>query len=609
MCGISGFNWQDEKKLGEMMDLLSHRGPDARGTFLAPGISLGHNRLSIIDTSVGANQPMSDNVGDLEIVFNGEIYNFLELKKDLAGEYDFKTKGDTEVILAVYKKWGKEAVKKLNGMFSFAIWDKRNQSLFCARDHAGMKPFYYFWDGKKFVFASEIKGILAHDIPRQLNFEAFNQYLRVSNSAEPLTLIEKINKLPPFHFLYLKGDCLMIESYDQDETIQTRQSSVEATQTLRKKVQEAVRRHLIADVPVGVYLSGGIDSSLVLASAVAERGKLETFSVGFELADQSEQNKFNQDLILAQKTADFFGVNHNRIMVSAQDMADNFEQMVCHNSDPVSNPTAMAMMLLSRLAKEKVTVALTGNGGDEYFGGYERYRKGLMAQYYQRLPHFVKYWGNKNSKIAKLDQGRPVDIFSQLMFEKDFKLSRVISPSFLIKGENVKSYFAQRYFEDCASDLADCLMKADQRSWLPDHFFMLSDKMSMANAVEERMPLADKELILFSRSIPRKFKIDLFGTKKILKDAFREDLPEYLFHQPKRGWFSPTAKWLREPILTNLAREILSPDYYQPTAKLFEWKAVGEMFDNHVSKKEYNLTLLWVMITFQAWARHNKIEV
>lgn len=211
-----------------------------------------------------------------------------------------------------------------------------------------------------------------------------------------------------------------------------------------------------------------------------------------------------------------------------------------------------------------------------------------------------------NFSILEKQRG---DLFAQLMFEKDDKLRRVVEPIYWQDAEMVKPYIQARYLVDCKSDAATCLMTADQKNWLPEHFFMLSDKMSMANSLEERMPLADKELLLFSRSIPRNFKVSLFRSKKILKDAFKKDLPEYLFHQPKRGWFSPTAKWLREPILANLAREILSADYYPPTSKLFNWNALNKMLEDHIGKKEYNLNLLWAVITFQAWARHNKIEV
>lgn len=609
MCGISGFNWKDEEKIGAMVGSLSHRGPDADGVFVGEGISLGHNRLSIIDLSANANQPMFDNEKELIIVFNGEIYNFQEIKKELEGEYEFKTKSDTEVILAGYRKWGKGVVNKLNGMFAFAIWDKREEELFCARDHAGIKPFYYFWDGERFIFASEVKAILKHDIPRTLNKEALNHYMRVLYVPEPMTMIENIYKLPPKNTIIIKGNNLSIAEYS-DPTGENKALSYKETKgLLREKVISAVGRHLVSDVPVGVYLSGGIDSSAVLFSMTQFNKNIETFSVGFKLEDGEEKEKFNHDFELAKKTARFFGTKHNELLVSAKDAKDFFEESVAQCDDPVSNPTSVAMMLLAKFAKSKVSVVLTGSGGDELFGGYDRYRMALAAHYYKKLPVFLRRVGNIHAKISKMDHENVVDLFAQLMFEKDSKLSKIISTSFFKDAKRTKKYFQDRYLSQCDSDSANCFMKADQESWLPDYFFMLSDKMSMASALEERVPLVDKELVAFSREMPRSYKLDLFRTKKILKDAFRKDLPGFLFNQPKRGWFSPGAKWLRNPEFAKFAREVLSQDYYDGTRELFNWIDIEEMLDKHIRKEKYNLTILWAILTFQVWAKTYNIKI
>ncbi len=591
MCGISGFNWKDEERVREMVSALSYRGPDANGVFVDEGISLGHNRLSIIDLSADANQPMFDNKNELSIVFNGEIYNFQELKKELEGEYEFKTKSDTEVILAGYRKWGREVVEKLNGMFAFAIWDKRDDSLYCARDHIGMKPFYYFWDPsmgsgqvKKFIFASEIRAILRHDIPRRLNLEAFNHYMRILYTPEPMTLVENLYKLPPSHSLLLKDGEISIKEYGQIVPNRSKLSYEDATSSLRSKVMEAVERHLVSDVPVGVYLSGGIDSSLVLSAMSKIHKGIKTFTIGFDVEGEDNKKKFNADFDLAQKTAEFFKTKHHPIVVSVKEALNALEEVVEHNSDPISNPTSIAMLLLARHAKKYVSVVLTGNAGDELFGGYDRYRKALIARLLYTTP----------------------DLFAKFMFEKDDKLSRVISHTVFIPDSKIKRYY-EKYL--VGSDVADSLMNADRRSWLPDHFFMLSDKMSMASALEERMPLADKELLTFSRSVPRQYKVDVFKTKKILKNAFKEDLPDFLFDQPKRGWFSPAAKWFRDPEFSKFARGVLSEDYYVGSKSLFNWKEVQEMLDRHINKKEYNLTLLWAILTFQMWAKKYKIVV
>jgi len=609
MCGISGFNWENERKARAMVQVLSHRGPDADGIFVDEGISLGHNRLSIIDLSANANQPMYDNAQELVIVFNGEIYNFQDIKKDLEGEYDFRTKSDTEVILAGYRKWGGDVVNKLNGMFAFAIWDKRTKELFCARDHAGIKPFYYFWDGKHFIFASEIKSIFTHDIPRRIDIEALNQYLRVLYVPEPMTMIKHIYKLSPRSTLTLNGTNLSIAKYG----VMTKEVEIpsykEATSLLRWKVIHAVHRQLISDVPIGVYLSGGIDSSTVLFSMTQFSKNIETFSVGFSLGEGEEKEKFNQDFYLAGRTAEYFGTNHNTLIISAKDVRSSFEEAVAQCDDPISNPTSVAMLLLARFAKSKVSVVLTGSGGDELFGGYDRYRMALAAFYYKKIPGFLLAMSNMHPKLSKLSYENDVDLFARFMFQKDDTLSRVVSSSIFKQDTYSKKYFQDRYFSKFDNGPESCFMKVDQESWLPDYFFMLSDKMSMASALEERVPLIDEELITFSDALPRSYKLDLFGTKKILKDAFRNDLPSYLFNQPKRGWFSPGAKWLRNPDFTKFAKEVLSQDYYEGTKTFFNWSEVEEMLYKHIRKEKYNLTILWAILTFQIWARHYQVEI
>ena len=609
MCGISGFNWKDENKVASMVQMLAHRGLDADGIFVDEGISLGHNRLSIIDLSASANQPMYDNAGELVIVFNGEIYNFQEIKRELEGEYEFKTKSDTEVILAGYGKWGKDVVSKLNGMFAFAIWDKREEELFCARDHAGVKPFYYFWDGRRFIFASETKAILKHDIPRTLNNDAFNHYMRVLYVPEPMTMIENIYKLPPKSTLTLKGKNLSVAEYRDPAREVNPLSYKETTGILREKVINAVGRQLVSDVPVGVYLSGGIDSSAVLFSMTQFSKNIETFSVGFKLGEGEEKEKFNIDFELARKTAGFFGAKHNPLLISVKDARDSFEDTVSQCDDPISNPTSIAMMLLAKFAKSKVSVVLEGSGGDELFGGYDRYRIALAAYYYKKLPGFLRAVGNSHARISKLDYGSEINLFAQFMFEKDDKLSCVISPSIFKQDTHIKRYFQDRYLSRCESDPASCFMRVDQESWLPDYFFMLSDKMSMVSALEERVPLVDKELVAFAKTMPRSYKLDLFRTKKVLKDAFRDDLPDFIFNQPKRGWFSPGAKWFRDPDFAKFAREVLSQDYHEGTKTLFNWPSVEEILNKHISKEKYNLTILWAILTFQVWARKYQIGI
>ncbi len=609
MCGISGFNWGSKEGIDLMVEALNHRGPDARGVYIDGQISLGHNRLSIIDLSSEANQPMFDNKDELVVVYNGEIYNFLELKKELSGEYEFKTKSDTEVILAGYRKWGKEVVKKLNGMFAFAIYDKRDGSLFCARDHAGIKPFYYFWDGKRFIFASEIKAILIHGVDKKINRDALNHYFRVLYVPSPMTMIENIFKLAPSHTLFFKDGQVLIETYNNYDIEKSPQSYKSSVLKVRGRIIKTVEAELVSDVPVGVYLSGGIDSSAVLFSALQFQSKINAFSIGFDLRVDEEREKFNQDLELAKRTATYFGVKHHTLFISAKDALNSFEETITHNSDLVSNPTSIAMFLLAKFAREKVKVVLSGNGADEIFGGYVRYKTALLANYYKFLPSFVRHFGDYHKKLAKLNYKKEIDLFAQFMFEKDERLERVLNKKFFQEGDIIKNFYQEGYLKNAFDNPADFLMKIDKKSWLPDYFFSLSDRMSMAGSLEERSPMINQNIVSLANSLPTSYKVSLLQTKKVLKDAFRDDLPDFLFRQPKRGWFSPGAKWLRDKDFSLFAKEALNKNYYDGTEDLFDWSGVSEMLRKHQTKEKYNLTILWAILSFQVWARKFKARL
>lgn len=606
MCGITGFNWED-KLLGETMnDCLSYRGPDTSGVFAEEGMTLAHRRLSIIDLSPLGNQPMHDRKNECVITFNGEIYNFKELREELSAYYEFKSQSDTEVILAGYKKWGKDVVHHLNGIFAFAIWDKDKKSLFCARDHMGVKPFYYFWDGSRFMFASEIKAILAHDIKRVLNRESFNRYMRVLYAPEPETMIQGVSKLPPGSTLYLQGRSLIVERY-YTKALHTKDFAYhDAVEEVRLSIEDASARQLVSDVPVGVYLSGGIDSSVILSSVSKVKKNVKTFSIGFDLHDGEESEKFNRDFNLARETSKHFGAEHHAVTLSVTDIADSLVETIGHMDDPISNPTALSMAYLSKFARKEVTVVLSGNGGDELFGGYERYRLSVIADTLRSIPgsSVLGYMSEKAKKLLTPPGISRIQLFE---FEKDAQLNTVIAPHYFSPSSSVENFF--EVYSTHEKDFTDEFMLIDQKSWLPDYALLLSDKMSMKHSIEERVPLLDRKVVELSQSIPRSYKVDMFGTKKILKDAFRAELPEQLFREPKRGWFSPGAKWLRRKEVLSIVSEILSPEYYGGTKDLFNWVELEKMLQRHIDKKEYNLTILWAILTFQIWAKRYNITI
>lgn len=610
MCGINGFTFRDEEKIHEMNEITKYRGPDATAVWVQEGISLGHNRLSIIDTSTNANQPMESADGRYVIVYNGEVYNFQELRTDLS-DYSFRTGSDTEVILAAYARWGKNCVKRFNGMFAFAIWDKQEQSLFLARDQIGIKPLYYCVDGDRFIFSSALKGVLVHDIDRVLDMDAFAALMRVQYAPAPLTMIRGVKQLPPAHTLLFRGGKVTIESYWSSSVGETDRYSREEWKTqIRETIDTAVTRQLISDRPLGIYLSGGFDSSIVL-DAVASKtsGNINTFSTGFALSDDEQAQKYNYDFQLAKRTAEHYGTNHHEVLLHEQDVVDQFEQVVWHMDEPRPNPTSISMYTLAHFTKQHVDVILGGDGGDELFGGYDRYRLSLAASYYQRVvPRPIRSLLSRHERFKKLGIEAPIDRFALFFFQQEQLLDRVLVPD-VQQGNRTKALFSQQYFSGMTGTVEEQLMAVDRQSWLVDHSLFLSDRMAMAAGLENRVPLLDLDVVALAGKIPIGEKIGLKKTKYIYKEAFRGRLPGYLYNQPKRGWFSPGAKWLRRDRMQSFVREVLSASYYAETAPLFDWDEIAKMYEDHVSKKDYQLTLLWTLITFQVWARLYNVKL
>lgn len=611
MCGINGFTWKDRDLIEQMNAVTAHRGPDGSGTYYDEGISLGHNRLAIIDLSDAAGQPMSSPDGRLTIVYNGELYNFEELRRSLAKEWKFKTRSDTEVVLAAYAVWGKECVKRMNGMFAFAIWDKKRRELILARDPIGIKPLYYFYDGTKCIFSSEIKAILEHkDIPRTLSRSAMEQYFRLLYVPEPLTMFEYVRKLPPAHIAVLRGPGIDLERYWSVEAahVQVPQTRGERAHALRDTIEVAVARQMVADRPVGVYLSGGIDSSAVLASAVLARGSIDTFSVGFELGEGEESEKFNADKTLAARVAAHWNTRHHEVVLRSDEVRDLLERAIWHLDEPISNPTALAQIKLAEFTKRSVAVALGGDGGDELFGGYERYRLSRIASTYQKyVPRAARAFLARNDRLAKLDTPAGVDRFALFMFQKNPVLSQVLAKPFVT--DIALTSFRQHFFTPIEKDFERQFMNTDRQSWLVDECLLRSDKTSMSAGLEQRVPFLDKEVVEFAWQLSTDEKVSMRETKILLREAFRERLPAFLFDEPKRGWFSPAAKWLRRPDVSALAHEVLSREYAPELAPLFDWSGIERMLTDHQERREYNLTMLWALISFQMWAKRFEVRL
>jgi len=604
MCAINGFNFNNKELLLKMNETTQHRGPDGTGHFINDNISLGHNRLSIIDLSEQASQPMKSAEGNLIITYNGEIYNFKKIKEQLKDKYSFKSDSDTEVILAAYQEWGGKCVEYFEGIFALAIWDEKNKELFLARDHIGVKPLYYFWDGNKFIFSSEIKAILEHDVSRILDKDAFNLYLRVLYVPGPKTMFKDISKLMPAHRATLKNNQFVIERYwEESNEKPVEKSKKELARELKNEICQATKKQLISDRPLGIYLSGGFDSTSILNCVTKIRDKVNTFSAGYELNEEEENKKFNDDAELAKKTADYYKADHNNLYISENNLLEDLEKIVWHLDEPIANPTTVAMFSLAKFTKQKVSVVLAGDGGDELFGGYKRYRYSKMVEAYNKLPQWLRKLLNLNKKFKRIDNLLGFAMFQRFMFQKKSLLDQVVKKSYI-------NNYPQEFFNynwKKGENFVDSFMRTDRSTWLVDECLMRTDKMGMAHGLEIRVPLLDKRVVEMANRIPVSNKVNVFNTKIILKEAFKRELPSFLYYQPKRGWISPGAKWLRRPKIYEMVEEILSEEYYSPTKGLFDWQAIKKILQNHKDKKEYNLIIIWNLLIFQIWVKKYRV--
>src|SRR3989344_3135329 len=551
MCGINGFNFSSEELIRKMNNKIKHRGPDGDGIFVCDNISLGHTRLAIIDLSDKASQPMFSTDDSLVLVFNGEIYNFQDIRKDLKSKgYKFLSDSDSEVIINSYKEYGVECLQKFNGIFSFAIFDKSDKSIFLARDRVGVKPLYYYYDNDKFIFSSEIKSILEHGIERKINTDALNIYFRTLYVPAPLTMFDGINKLESGSYLVYKDNKLTKEKYWEPKDFANIEDKKEAISQIRNLMKDSVRLQLISDRPVGVFLSGGIDST-VITGLVSEitKSKVKTFSANYDV----KVNKFNIDADLAKRTSEYYKTDHTEIEITGSDARDNLFDVIEHMDEPVANATQIATYILSKRTSQEVVVVLGGDGGDELFGGYERYRMSKLISNYQKIPSFLRVsFGNlfinlfkhKNKSLAKLNL--PADEKRYLSFmaqeEKDISLFLKNKYSNYLSVEKI---YRENYFNNKIEDFEKQFMWADIRSWLVDESLIRSDKMSMAYGLEQRVPILDHRLVELSLKIPTKWKIKGKNTKAIFKEAMSKYIPDYILNQPKRGWFSPVSEWLR----------------------------------------------------------------
>jgi asparagine synthase (glutamine-hydrolysing) len=591
MCGIAGkINFAnkvpvDHAEIEAMLQPMRHRGPDGQGIHLDGHVGLGHLRLSIIDLNTGA-QPMTNEDETIWIVFNGEIYNFQELRKRLlARGHVFRSQSDTEVIVHAYEEFGPDCVKELRGMFAFAIWDAKRRRLFVARDRVGIKPLYFCETGKAFYFASELKAIIADAaVPREINLPGIRKFLAFHYLPGTETLFKGIHKLPPGYYLTVEQGRVTQQPYwDLCFTRQRWQMSFdEATEELHGLLANTVRDHMIADVPVGILSSGGVDSSAILNFAVhATDKKIKTFTVGFDGEQVVDERPY------ARLSAERFGTEHYETSISADDFWSFLPSYVWHMEEPVCEPPAVALYYVTKLARNYVKVLLSGEGGDEAFAGYPNYPNMLrLDQIRAALGPLARtigagaafagtFCGNEKWRRYGCALGRPLatQYFSRTSGPAGFfnrNAAEFFTPDFLTRTAAVSPAGFVGNLAAAVKDepLLNQMLYVDTKTWLPDDLLIKADKMTMTNSLELRVPLLDHVVLEFAASLPPDFKVRGRETKRILKAAFARSLPEEILKRKKAGFPVPYESWLRgglrqpvEDVL--LSDRCLSRGYFQ----------------------------------------------
>jgi asparagine synthase (glutamine-hydrolysing) len=619
MCGIAGFvessspsapfDVESSRALAHRMcDVIRHRGPDDEGLWVGEGVALGMRRLSIIDLSTGR-QPIHNEDRTVWVVFNGEIYNFRSLRRTLeeAGHV-FYTSTDTEVIVHAYEQWGTNAISRLRGMFGLAIWDTRSRTLVVARDRMGIKPMHYATVKGRLYFGSEIKSLLeAPDLPRDLDMDAIDHYLSFLYTPRDGSIFKSVRKLPPGHLLMWRQGVVTIEQYWELPATESYQGSEpDAVQQLRAVLTDAVRSHLVSDVPLGAFLSGGVDSSLVVGlMSAASSGRVKTFSIGFN------EPAFDE-LDHARRVARHFDTDHHEFVVQP-DGIDILDRLISHFDEPFADSSAIPTWYVSEMARRHVTVVLSGDGGDELFGGYNRYLphprvaafdryippagRRIAAMAASTLPHGAR---GKNflRHVGRNDHGRYIDAIR--FFGTDEKPALLTMDARRSMGGFDAEQRLARHFERYSQlPWASQMMRFDTETYLPEDVLTKVDRMSMAHSIESRVPLLDNEVVAFASTLPASLKIKEGRRKHILKEVAATLLPRDVLDRRKQGFGVPLGVWFRGHLRelfsdTLLSSASLQRGYFRPAF-------VRQLLDEHVAGTRDHTLRLWQLVVFERW--------
>lgn len=600
MCGFVGYiNKKDnkEKTLKKMTMAISHRGPDDENLYIDENAAIGHRRLSIIDLE-GGKQPME--YKDLVIAYNGEVYNFKEIKEDLIKKgHTFKTTCDTEVILHGYAEYGADIVNELRGMFAFVIWDKENKKLFGARDHFGQKPFYYALMNDTFMFGSEIKSFLYHeDFIKKVNKNALKPYLTFQTSVLEETFFEGVHKLLPGHyFTYdMETKKMDIQKYYEIEFKPEKKDLDELVKEIDETITKSIDYHVIADVPVGSYLSGGIDSSYVVSYLKPDK----TFSVGFDYKN------FNE-VPLAKGLSDILKIENVSELINSDDFFNNIDKVQYYSDEPNANLSAVPLYFLSKLASKDVKVVLSGEGADELFGGYTFYKEDDLLLKYRKLPKFIRKtlkaivsplpsFHGKNFLVKGGSKIEDYYIGNAFVFDNK-EANNILTKQY---QNDIKFQDITKPYYDKAKDLDDVtkMQYLDMHFWLPNDILLKADKMSMANSLELRVPILDKEVFKLSNTVAPEYKVSHGTTKYALRKAASKRIPEQWYKRPKKGFPVPIFTWLKEEKYYKLFKQMFNEEF---TKEFFDVKKLNKMLDEHYNNKKNHCRKLWNVYVFLMW--------
>jgi asparagine synthase (glutamine-hydrolysing) len=619
MCGIAGFAdidpvqstlVADRGRVKAMCDAMRHRGPDDEGFLVEPGVALGMRRLSIIDLSTG-HQPIHNEQKTVWVVFNGEIYNYRELRQALdAAGHRFYTSSDTETIVHGYEEWGEEVFARLRGMFGIALWDAPRRTLLLARDRAGIKPLYYEEHGGRLVFGSEAKCLLAAtDVPRAIDPAALDHYLAYLYTPRDRAIFDGMRKLPPGHLLRLADGRVSLQRYWQlPVEASFRGDEADALAESERQIEDAVRSHMVSDVPLGAFLSGGIDSSIVVAMmARASTRPVQTFSIGFD------EQAFDE-LPHARRVAEWLGTDHHE-MVVRPDALDIVDRLVWHFDEPFGDSSAIPTWYVSQMAGQHVKVVLSGDGGDELFGGYDRYlphpRIALIDRFapgvgravaratWRALPHGAP---GKNflRRVARDEQGRYLD--SVTFYHADER-RQLLSPDVVrsLNGWEAESYFRSPFERMSGLPFAAQMMAFDFETYLPEDCLTKVDRMSMAHSIESRVPLLDHRLVEFAASLPASIRMAGGERKRLLKALAYRLVPRELLDRPKQGFGVPVGHWFRGS-LRDVFGDVLGSAVARERG-YFNRPFVERVLEEHLNGTRDHSLRLWQLLMFELWHR------